>query len=226
MSKIVRSSIALFIGVAIFVGLPLIGWGLADVQGFISRPARLGYVALVILLEVFVLIKFPGAGSQRGEGTHTIRRQRWTVLLMQILSLAIVIAAAYSDRHDVTVFGESGPIRYLGLVLFALGFVAMNWAAASLGKQFSVQVTLQEDHHLVTDGLYRYLRHPRYLGIILFNVGIALVFHSWLALLLVGALTLVLLWRIHDEDAFMHQAFGTEWEAYAHTSRRLIPFVY
>ena len=226
MPKVLRSSIALFIGVAIFVGLPLVGWGIADVQGFVSHPTRLGYVALVILLEVFVVIKFPGAGSNRGEGTKTVHRQRWVVLLMQVLSLAIVIAAAYSDRHDSAVFNELAPVRYIGLVLFAFGFVMMNWAAASLGKQFSIQVTLQKDHQLVTGGLYHYLRHPRYMGIIFFNLGIALVFRSWLALILVAALTLVLLWRIHDEEAFMQHAFGAEWETYTRTSWRLIPLVY
>ena len=226
MSKIFRSSLALFIGVVIFVGLPLLGWGVTDVVGFVNHPARLSYVLLVVLLEVFVVIMFPGAGSQHGEGTKTVRRQRWTVLLMQVLSLAIVIAAAYSDRHNAAVFGESEPILYVGLVLFAVGFVMMNWAAASLGRQFSVQVTLQKDHQLVTGGPYRYLRHPRYLGIILFNVGIALIFHSWLALILVAALAIVLLWRIHDEEAFMQQAFGTEWETYARTSWRIVPFVY
>lgn len=226
MSKIRLSLIALLVGVAIFVGLPVIGWGVADVQGFISHPARSGYVMLVILLEVFVVIKFPGAGSQRGEGTKTVRRQRLTVFLMQLLSLAIVIAAAYSDRHDIVVMGTADLVRYLGLMLFTSGFVMMNWAAASLGKQFSVQVTLQADHQLVTGGLYQHLRHPRYLGIIIFNAGIALIFHSWLALLLTGALTVVLLWRIHDEEAFMHQAFGAKWETYAGQSWRLIPFVY
>src|SRR5512136_1980759 len=106
MSIVLRSSIALFIGAAIFIGLPLIGWGVADVQGFISHPARLGYVALVVLLEVFVVIRFPGAGGNRDEGTQTVRRQRWVVLLMQVLSLAIVIAAAYSDRHAIAALGE------------------------------------------------------------------------------------------------------------------------
>ncbi len=226
MSKVFRFLAALLIGVAIFVGLPLVGWGAAAVQGFISHPARLGYVALVVLLEIFVVIKFPGAGSNRSEGTQTVHRQRWVVLLMQVLSLAIVIAAAYSDRHAAAVFGEFMPVRYLGLFLFAFGFVMMNWTAATLGKQFSVQVTLQKDHRLVTSGLYHYLRHPRYLSIIIFNLGIALVFRSWLALILVAALTLVLLWRIHDEEAFMRQAFGTEWETYARQSWRLIPLLY
>jgi protein-S-isoprenylcysteine O-methyltransferase Ste14 len=99
-------------------------------------------------------------------------------------------------------------------------------AEATLGKQFSVQVTIQEGHRLITDGLYRTLRHPRYLGIVTYNLGVSLVFHSWLGLVLAGALALVLLWRIGDEEALMHKAFGAEWEAYARRSWRVIPFVY
>ncbi|MCL4876976.1 MAG: hypothetical protein KJ064_09970 [Anaerolineae bacterium] len=79
---------------------------------------------------------------------------------------------------------------------------------------------------LVTDGPYRFLRHPRYLGIIMFNLGIALVYRSWMAMILVAALTLVLLWRIHDEESLMHQEFGADWDVYARKSWHLIPFVY
>lgn len=226
MSTALRSASKLLIGIAIFVGLPLVGWGVMDAQGFLGHPARLGYVVLIALLQVFVMVKMPEVGRNRGEGNKIVHRQRLAVLLLQVLSLAIVITAPYSDRRDIAVLGEFEPVRYLGLGLFALGFITMNWAEASLGKQFSVQVTIQEDHKLVTGSLYRYLRHPRYLSIIIFNVGISLVFHSWLALILVAALTLVLLWRIHDEEAFMHQEFGTDWEAYAKRSWCLIPFVY
>jgi len=102
----------------------------------------------------------------------------------------------------------------------------MNWTEASLGEQFSVQVTVQEGHKLVANGLYRYLRHPRYLGIAVYSVGVCLVFDSWLALILAAALTLVLLWRVHDEEAFMHQESGLDWETYCRGSWRLFPFVY
>lgn len=43
---------------------------------------------------------------------------------------------------------------------------------------------------------------------------------------LVAALTLVLLWRIHDEESLMHQEFGADWDVYARKSWHLIPFVY
>jgi protein-S-isoprenylcysteine O-methyltransferase Ste14 len=107
-----------------------------------------------------------------------------------------------------------------------LGFIGMHWAEATLDKQFSVEVTIQEGHRLVTDGPYRYLRHPRYLGIILFTTGISLVFRSWLTLIFIAVLTLVLIWRIHDEEALLHQEFGPDWEAYSQRSWRLIPFVH
>jgi protein-S-isoprenylcysteine O-methyltransferase Ste14 len=102
----------------------------------------------------------------------------------------------------------------------------MHWAVACLDKQFSVQVTIQEDHRLVTDGPYRYLRHPRYAGVIMVFLGISLVFRSWLALPLVGTLALVLIWRIQDEEALLRREIGSDWEAYSKTTWRLIPFVF
>ena len=226
MSDTLSAAIKLLMGIVIFVGLPLVGWGVTDIQGFVDHPARLGYVVLTVLLQALVVIKMPEVGRDRGAGTKLVRRQRWAVLLLQAIPLTLIIAAPYSDRRDIAALGEVEPLRYLGLALFTLGFVAMNWAEAALDKQFSVQVTIQENHRLVTSGPYRYLRHPRYLGIIVFVLGIALVFRSWLALVLVGALTVVLIWRIHDEEALMRQEFGAEWEAYSRRSWRLIPFVY
>ena len=79
---------------------------------------------------------------------------------------------------------------------------------------------------LVTGGPCRFLRHPRYLGIIVFVAGIALVFHSWVGLILDVAIILVLVWRIRDEEALMHTEFGAEWEAYSRQTWRLAPFLF
>lgn len=225
MSKITRFVSKLLVGILIFIGLPLLGWGLSDVRGFLGNPARLAYVILTFLLQIQVLIFDPGAGRDSGAGKQIVGRQRIAVVLLQVLSLATLLVAPYCDRRGLVTIGESDVIRYLGIVLFAGGFVLVSWAEASLGRQFSTQVTIQEEHRLVTEGLYRYLRHPRYLGIILTNLGIALVFRSGLALIFVAVLVALLLWRINDEENLMRQTFGEEWEAYARRSWRLIPFV-
>jgi protein-S-isoprenylcysteine O-methyltransferase Ste14 len=85
---------------------------------------------------------------------------------------------------------------------------------------------VQNGHKLVTDGPYRYVRHPRYLGIIVFFVGISLVYRSWLALIFVTLLVVAILWRIRKEEQLLHRVFGIEWESYVRKSWRLLPFVY
>lgn len=223
MSKLFRGLIMLMIGMAIFVGLPVVGWGVKEVGRFMNHPARLGYVILVFVLQVMVIIKMPGLGQNRSKGTQLVKRQQLVVVLLQWLSMAVMVLAPYSDARGVGVwFGNAG-IRYLGLVLFAVGFFIMHWAEAHLGKLFSVEVTIQEGHRLVTDGPYQYCRHPRYLGILLFSLGISLVFASWWALILVVALVLVLMWRIHDEEILLHHQFGAEWEEYVERTWGLLP---
>lgn len=221
-----RTVITLLIGIFIFVGLPITGWGVGDVAGFLENPARRGYALLVVLLQLAVLLIIPGVGGNRGGEKGTATHQRVTLLLLQLVPLGIVLAAPFSDRRAVGVLAESAVVRCAGLGLYAIGFIGMHWAEAFLDKQFSVEVAIQADHQLITSGPYRYLRHPRYLGIVLFTAGIALVFRSWMALILVAVLALVLLYRIHNEEVLMHQAFGAAWEAYAKRTWRLIPFVH
>jgi hypothetical protein len=127
----------------IYVGLPFIGWGMGDVEGFLGRPARLAYVILVLVLQCHVAITDPGVGRDRGAGKVLVRRQGWAVLLLQVLTLAVLLAAPYSDHRGVLVFRESAWVRYLGLAMVGSGFLVMNWAEATRGRHFSIQVTVQ-----------------------------------------------------------------------------------
>ena len=217
---------ALFIGLVIFLLLPLVSWGANDLRGFFEHPARLGYTLVVFLVQVSVVILIPSAAFSRGEGKRIVSRQRWAVVLLQVLSLAILWVAPYCDRRGLFVVKEAVFLRWAGLGLLTVGFIVMHWAVVCLDKQFSVQVTIQDNHQLVTHGPYRCLRHPRYLGIVVLFVGISLVYRSWLALLLAAAVAVVLWWRIYDEEALLHREFGVVWEAYAQKTWRFIPFVY
>jgi len=221
-----RLAILLLIGMIIFVGLPLLGWGVQDISGFFAHPARLAYAFVTLILQIYIVVTMPEAGQNRVAATKTVQRQRLAVVLLQLVPMALLIVAPFSDRHEVGTFSGVDSLRYGGVILYLAGMIVMHWAEATLGKQFTIQVAIQEGHHLITSGPYRLLRHPRYLGIIIFNAGIALIFNSWLGLVLVAVIAGVLVWRIGDEEALMHQEFGAEWEAYAHKSWRMIPLIY
>ena len=213
------------LGIFLFAGLPLIGWGIFDLLGYFSNPARTAYIAIVVVMQIAIVVAFPEIGRQGSPGKATVQRQKLAIVLLQVLSLAIVLLAPFCDRRRIGALPSLDWLRFLGLAIFVIGFVLMNWAEIALGKYFSIQVTVQEDHRLMTDGPFRYIRNPRYLGIILNNIGISLVFRSWLALILTVALVAVLLWRIHDEEALMQAEFGESWEAYRSHTWRLLPFV-
>jgi protein-S-isoprenylcysteine O-methyltransferase Ste14 len=224
--RLLRVGLTFLVGTAIFVLLPLVAWGVADVRGFLANPVRLAYCVAVTVLAAVASVRIPEVGKQRAIAQKTVGRQRLAVLLLQIVPLAMVAVAPWGDRRGVGVLDDVIGVRSAGLVLYACGFLLMHWAEAHLGRLFSVQVELQEGHRLVTDGPYRLVRHPRYVGVLLFLPGIALVFRSWLALALGAPVLLVLLWRIADEETLMREEFGVEWDTYARRTARLLPRIW
>ena len=216
----------LIIGILIFAGVPLIGWGLRHLESYFQNPARTAYIFLAIILQIVVVIWLPEVGSHRGrESSSSLRNQLMTISL-QIFPLGILFLAPFSDRRSLGTIPDGQFLRYLGLLIYVLGFGGMHWAEAALGRQFSVEVTIQEDHKLITTGIYRFIRHPRYLCIILFSLGISFIFRSWLTLILVGVLTFLLLLRIQDEEALLLGEFEEQWTEYKQRSWRLLPYIY
>jgi protein-S-isoprenylcysteine O-methyltransferase Ste14 len=104
--------------------------------------------------------------------------------------------------------------------------VLMFWSVLDLGRQYSPEVTIQKDHQLVTRGLYRLIRHPRYLGLLILILGSALVFRSWIGIAADVILLGTLLWRIRDEEALLRGEFDAEWEAYCRRTKRLLPWIW
>jgi hypothetical protein len=80
-----------------------------------------------------------------------------------------------------------------------------------LGRRFSGLVAIQPRHSLVSAGISGVIRHPSYLGALVFMLGDALVFRSGVGILLT-AVTLVP--RIASEETLLQCQFGTEYDAY------------
>lgn len=114
-----------------------------------------------------------------------------------------------------------------GLVVLLAGLALRAAAVLSLGRFFTTSVAIRSDHRLVSTGLYRFLRHPSYAGLLLAFAGLGIGFGNWLGL---AALTLpvaaALHYRVHVEETALAEAFGSEYDDYRRRTRRLIPWVY
>jgi protein-S-isoprenylcysteine O-methyltransferase Ste14 len=226
MRSLPRYFLALLAGSIIFIGLPLLGWGLGNLPAFFENPARIAYVLVLFALQIYSLIYNPQVGQTQENRKSDAPRSKLDLILIQIFSLAVVILAPFSDGRSIGVLNVENIVRYIGLLITIPGFVLMQAGEKYLAKQFSIEVTLQIDHKLIQSGPYKVIRHPRYLGILVFFTGISLTFRSLLGIMLVMVLAAVLVWRVFAEEKMMHQEFGKEWEAYRAKTWRLIPYLF
>jgi protein-S-isoprenylcysteine O-methyltransferase Ste14 len=95
-----------------------------------------------------------------------------------------------------------------------------------LGHRFSGLVAIQPGHQLVTSGVYRVIRHPSYLGLLVNALGWALSFRSAVGVLLAALMLPPLLARIHAEERMLQAQFGREYDAYCSRTSRLLPGIY
>jgi len=83
-----------------------------------------------------------------------------------------------------------------------------------------------EDHRLVTDGYYKHIRHPVYLGEIGRNFGWAITLSSLYGLVFMTIGLVFLLIRIEIEEKMLIEAFGEEYREYQRNTKKLIPYIY
>ena len=164
------------------------------------------------------------SGGNLSPGEREDRANRWVILAFALIGLLSAYVPAYTDRKEFGTIGES--IRWLGVVLFAAGGALRIWPVFVLGRRFSGLVAIQPGHTLVTSGVYRLIRHPSYLGLLVNSVGWALAFRSRVGLLITALIIPVLVARIRAEERLLRSQFGAEYDAYQARTSRLIPGLY
>jgi protein-S-isoprenylcysteine O-methyltransferase Ste14 len=118
----------------------------------------------------------------------------------------------------------SVPVVWLaGIALTALGIATAIWARLSLGSNWSGMVTLKKDHELVRSGLYRWIRHPIYTGILAGMVGSAVIqgyVRCWIGAVLV---LLAFYLKARREESFLREEFGVGFEEHFKHTGMFLP---
>ena len=142
------------------------------------------------------------------------------------MAVAFAWLPPHLDRlNRWTIDGDT--VRYLGLIITAIGGFVRVATVFELGHRFSIFVAVQSDHRLKTDVFYRFVRHTSYLGALVAMAGWALVFRSIIGLLLTAAMCLPIIARVRAEEDFLVREFGEQYRAYQRRTRwRLFPFIY
>ncbi len=139
--------------------------------------------------------------------------------------VAFIIYAVKAEWMRWFIFPLPPWLRWGGAVLGLVSLVLLVWVQHTLGRYWSTDLQLRQEHVLVTGGPYRWVRHPMYAVIFMYLIGLTLV--SANILFAVGTvLAIVLLYRrIDEEEKMMVARFGDEYRNYMKQTGRLLPRV-
>jgi protein-S-isoprenylcysteine O-methyltransferase Ste14 len=194
----------------------LMGWALVGI-----------YSLWVCATSVILILRSPELIAERlgpRKGAKT-----WDTVIMSIVGLTTIarlLVAGLDQRFGWTT-GISLPLQVAAMIVAALAYALGGWAIAS-NAFFSQIVRIQEErgHAVASSGPYRFVRHPGYVGTILFELSTPLMLGSWWALIPGGLAALLLVVRTSLEDRTLQEELNGYGE-YAQAVRyRLLPGVW
>ena len=151
-----------------------------------------------------------------------------SLVIIWITVILFISLGVYISR------GSTGAIRdhreayhFFGLGLIIFGLVVRWTAILKLKKFFTVDVAIHPDHRVVNTGIYRYIRHPAYLGILLSFAGLGIALLNWISLPVIFLPILgSFLYRMSVEEKVLTAEFGEEYSEYSKNTKRIIPLIY
>jgi protein-S-isoprenylcysteine O-methyltransferase Ste14 len=187
-------------------------------------------VAAVLLVSALSISGYHRRKAERaGEARSPAWREEGLPVAVGLRSagLALMLSvAAYvlsPRRMEWSRLDLSSWLRWSGAGLGAASLPLAHWVFSSIGENITPTVTTRRDHELVTDGLYRWVRHPLYSVGSTFWVSLSLLAANWFMGLASVAVLVMVLVRLPKEEARLIERFGDEYRAYTERTGRLLP---
>ena len=197
---------------------------------------RLSFIALWALLGV--VRGYYGRKTKTHTTIADVKEKLKTAIAEEDMGTGFKIITAI-----ITIIGSAGLVLYLlsppwwtwtfiplgewiqwsGIIIALFPIFFLIWVHRHLDKQWSIALELQEDHKLITTGPYRYVRHPMYLGIFTYTIGLMMISLDVLVILFFAFTIWVNYRRIPREEQMLIQKFGDEYLEYIKRSGRLLP---
>jgi len=207
-------------GVALFWSAGRMDWGPAWV-------AIVVWLAWFLAMDIVILHLNPGLMAARLSPPRGAKTwDRVIMSLLRLVQLARYILAGLDQRYGWT-SGFPLTTQIGAVIVCLLSNGLFIWAMAS-NTFFSQIVRIQSDlgHTVTTDGPYRHVRHPAYVGMIMFELAISTLLASWRAVIAGGLCVILLILRTALEDRTL-QAELTGYMDYVRQVRyRLVPGIW
>jgi protein-S-isoprenylcysteine O-methyltransferase Ste14 len=198
-----------------------------------------GIVLLLVIYLSFVLTLADWLGAlKKGQAVTLLPARKggtwplWTQIAMVILGFLLCVPLFYFLWIPILKLSPTARriLDLFGLPLFLFGCFFVLWARRTLGRMWglstSQEVRLREDHQIIRNGPYAFIRNPMYFGWWVAMMGLLLVYPTWVILLFLVFSVVSFTGRAVREDKALLERFGNSWVDYKEHTKFLIPFIY
>ena len=194
----------------------------------IFRVAFWILLAGVFVMRIYFSLKVRQAGERLMPDREAVQREGRGMFIIRVVMGFVLLGWLILYAINPTwmkVLSVPFPnwLRWLG---FALGLASLgfwSWTQVALGKEWSPQLQLRKEHHLVTTGPYARIRHPLYTAMIGYGTSLALVTANWLFIIFAIIATGLTFARVPKEEQMLIQKFGENYKTYMQRTGRFVP---
>ena len=189
-----------------------------------------GKIAWVILVVGWYSIRYPFERKAKKSRTEVSSRDHaeWIRMIISATGLGLLPILSLVTRWFS--FADYVPNilqTSLGIATGLAAWALFRQTHVALGRCWSVSLDIRAEHRLITEGIYKKLRHPMYSAFWLMAIAQALLLPNWFAgcagILGFGFLFFA---RIGPEEKMMEDRFGLAYKAYCERTFRIIPGVW
>ena len=183
---------------------------------------------IIYFIEFAVIATVRKAGTTKYRHLDTMEDRSSTLdnILLALNGVAMILPLFYvfTAWFDFANFTLPFWLRWIGVVLFAAATYLLWLTHQAMGRNWTISLGIREEHKLVTDGIFRYLRHPMYAAHLLWAIAQPLILANWLAGFPFLLTQTAQYWlRIKAEEEMMVEHFGDEYRNYMGTTGGLFP---
>jgi protein-S-isoprenylcysteine O-methyltransferase Ste14 len=192
-------------------------------------PAFSKFVFIILAIGWYIIRYEYVRRSRREKILRSDRGPRETALLLISLTGLGILPFAYvaKDIPRFAAYTFHSIQAWLGLLVAIAALAMFHLTHRALGRNWSLSLDVRQDHQLVTDGIYRRVRHPMYSAFWLWTIAQALLLPNWVAGFsgMVG-FGILFFGRVGREEQMMLETFGDRYRAYMARTGRIFPSIF
>lgn len=188
-------------------------------------------IVLIVLYSLFSIIRIEYYRRARKSGYKTVieESKHYSIWLSIFICYEVFTFFAYILFPEALAWGALPFLPWLRLAGAFLGILALSWFVwihQTLGNNLSVRLRIKDSQYLVTDGPYRWVRHPMYTAFYVLHVAAFLLTANWfIGVTWMAGLTAIILLRVKREEEMLLLRFGDKYVTYMKQTGRFVPHI-